>query len=93
MNGIPKTEDDLERYLRRVEKLRNASDFPGALEACQSLVDEPTTHAAGLRARADIYADMGQRDLELADRKALVDLGSKEPSDHFNLRPSWLSAY
>lgn len=85
MNKIPKAEDELERYLRRVEKLRGASDFSAALETCQPLVDEPTTHAAGLRARADIYADMRQRNLELADREALVDLGSKEPSDHFDL--------
>jgi tetratricopeptide (TPR) repeat protein len=85
MIEMAKSEDELERYLHRVEKLRNASDFPAALEACQPLVDEPTTHVAGLRARADIYADMRQRDLELADREALVDLGSKEPSDHFDL--------
>lgn len=92
MNEIPKTEDELERYLRRVEKLRNASDFSAALEACQPLVDEPTTHAAGLRARADIYADMRQRDSELADREALVALGSEEPSDHFDLGTSlWRS--
>lgn len=85
MNELEADRIDLERYLHRVEKLKDASDFPAALEACQPLVDELTTRAAGLRARADVYADMRQRDLELADREALVGLGSKEPSDHFDL--------
>lgn len=82
---LPRTEDELERYLRQVEKLREGSNFQAALEACQVLVDELSTRSAGLRARADVHADMRNRELELADRKALVDLGSKEPSDYFDL--------
>lgn len=85
MKETPKTEVELERYLRAVEKLRNASDFQAALEACQRLIDEPSTRAAGLRARADVYADMRDSGSELADRMALVETGSPEPSDYFDL--------
>lgn len=85
MKDLPQNEAELERYLRSVEKLRNASDFQAALEACQQLIDDPTTHAAGLRARADVYADMRDSDSELADRVAIVEAGSPEPSDCFDL--------
>lgn len=52
----------------RVEKLRNASDFPAALEACQPLVDEPTTRTAGLRARqmSMLIGKRGQAHLSVA---------------------------
>lgn len=85
MLDSPKNEDELVSYLRAVAKLRDASDFQAALQACELLIDEPSTRAAGLRARADIYADMKQREDELADREALVELDSREPNDYFEL--------
>ena len=83
MLAQPKTEIELEQYLRAVAKLRDAREFEGALEACVQLVNDPVTLAAGLRARADIYADMRQRESEIADREALVQLGTQEPNDYF----------
>ncbi|MFC5741198.1 tetratricopeptide repeat protein [Dyella tabacisoli] len=85
MKEIPQTEVELKRYLRTVEKLRSSSDFPAALEACQLLISHSPTCEAGLRARADTYADMRDRESEVADRKALVELGSPEPGDYFDL--------
>ncbi|MBA3487755.1 MAG: tetratricopeptide repeat protein [Lysobacter sp.] len=85
MLDFPKDEDELESYLRVVAKLRDASNFQAALQACESLIDEPSTRAAGLRARADVYADMGQRESAVADREALVESASREPNDYFEL--------
>lgn len=85
MLNHPENEDELESYLRMVTKLRDASDFQAALHACKLLIDNPSTRGAGLRARADVYADMQQRHSELADRESLVELGSPEPSDYFEL--------
>lgn len=79
----PKTEIELERYLRAVAKLRDAREFEGALEACVQLMNDPVTLAAGLRARADIYAEMRQLESEVADREALVRLDTQEPNDYF----------
>lgn len=79
----PKSEIELERYLRAVAKLQDAEEFENALEACVQLVNDPVTRAAGLRARADIYADMHQRESEVADREALVRLDTQEPNDYF----------
>jgi len=79
----PKTEIELERYLRDVAKLRDAQEFEDALKACVQLINDPAMRAAGLRARADIYADMGQRESEVADRDALARLDTQEPNDYF----------
>ncbi|CEJ49155.1 hypothetical protein ACSAM1_10445 [Xanthomonas citri pv. bilvae] len=85
MNEIPRNEAELEEILRTAERLKDSADFQSALEVCQQLLDEPATCLAGLRARADIYADMREKNLELADRESLVNLGSEEPSDHYEL--------
>ncbi|WP_416203153.1 hypothetical protein [Xanthomonas euvesicatoria] len=82
---IPETEGDLEEILQAAEKFKTTGDFQSALEVCQILLNEPATNLAGLRARADIYSDMREKELELADRESLANLGSEEPGDYYEL--------
>ncbi len=85
MKKIPETEGDLEEILQTAEKFKTTGDFQSALEVCQILLNEPATNLAGLRARADIYSDMREKELELADRESLANLGSEEPGDYYEL--------
>lgn len=85
MQALPRNEAELQSFLRDIDKNRQLGQFDEALDACRSLIDCQSTRVAGLRARADVYADTGQLELETADRSALVDLDSQEPSDYFEL--------
>lgn len=85
MSPVPKSENDLGRILRMIEKQRQKGEFEEALSACSMLLQHDQTHAAGLRARASVYADMRERDLEVADREALAKVAPQEPADFFDL--------
>jgi tetratricopeptide (TPR) repeat protein len=85
MRDFPENEEELERYIRQVKKFRDSADFEAAIKACSALVDVASTRYAGLRARAEVYADMRQPALELADREDLVVCDEAEPADHFDL--------
>lgn len=83
--SLPAGEEDLSTILKRIEALVACSDSPAALALCQALIDQEPTRRAGLRARADVYAFMRLRDLQIADLEHLVALGDWEPADRFHL--------
>lgn len=85
VNALPTSEKDLNTILKRIEALLASSDSPAALTLCQALIDQELTRRAGLRARADVYASLRQRDLQIADLEHLVALGDWEPADRFHL--------
>lgn len=83
--ALPTSEEDLSTILKRIEALIASHDSPAALALCQALIDEELTRRAGLRARADVYASMRLRDLQIVDLERLVELGDWEPADRFHL--------
>ena len=85
MKHIPKSERELAQWLRAIERHRNKGEFENALSFCDSLTEHESTRAAGLRTRASVYADMRERNLEVADREALVEISPQEPADYFDL--------
>lgn len=85
VKALPTSEKDLNTILKRIEALLASSDSPAALTLCQVLIDQELTRRAGLRARADVYASLRQRDLQIADLEYLVALGDWEPADRFHL--------
>lgn len=76
---------ELERCLTKIDVLSRALDHSGALALCGVLMLDPLTRRAGLRARADVYAEMKERNLEVADREELVAIDDVEPGDRFDL--------
>ncbi len=83
--AVPTSEDHLNSILRRIEALVTSSDSPAALALCDGLIAQEATRRAGLRARADVYASMRLRDLQIVDLERLVALGDWEPVDRFHL--------
>ena len=81
----PQSENDLSRVLRKIEGHRRRGEFDAALNICSALIETEQSRAAGLRARANVFADMRQRELEVADREALVLIPPEEPADFFDL--------
>lgn len=75
VKALPTSEKDLNTILKRIEALLASSDSPAALTLCQALIDQELTRRAGLRARADVYASLRQRDLQIADLEHLVAEG------------------
>ncbi|WNH53056.1 tetratricopeptide repeat protein [Stenotrophomonas oahuensis] len=83
--ALPTSEEDLNTILKTIEALVTSSDTPAALALCQALINHEVTQRAGLRARADVYASLRQRDLQIVDLERLVALGDWEPADRFHL--------
>ncbi len=85
VKALQTSEEDLSTILKRIEALLASSDSPAALALCEVLIDQEPIRRAGLRARADVYAFMRLRDLQIADLEHLVALGDWEPADRFHL--------
>ena len=78
-------EDALDAALARIAALMDRSEHEAALEQCGVLMDDHETRRAGLRARAEIYARMKDRDRAIADLEELVCSDDVEPADRFGL--------
>lgn len=81
----PRSEAELNRFLKKAYDYACKSDYPKALEICDWLIREVSTEMAGHRKRAAVREHMGDLDGAICDLQHVVAAESKEPADFYTL--------
>jgi hypothetical protein len=82
---LPKNQAQVDDLIEKIHGHSEKKEFSLALAICQHLIIFEATRIAGYRERAEIWQTMTEHDLAVHDLQKIVDLGSVEPVDYYNL--------